>query len=191
MNRAQLIDDSYKLAKIGYINYEIPLNLSKYINKENEYVPLLAYQQNVKDLQDLLRDKNEYELLKTFVSKQFERIIDKLGYEEDVNDNDSDKIVRSEIIKLLCSLDTKKCIENAKQSYKKWINHGVAISPNLEVPYLCAVIKSNGEEFDHLLNHLLNTKQRNLRMRLLNGLTCAQDNYALDRCISLFKLSFN
>lgn len=39
LNRAQLIDDSFNLARAGKLNYTIPLALTQYLEKENDLVP--------------------------------------------------------------------------------------------------------------------------------------------------------
>lgn len=41
-NRAQLIDDSLSLASAGYLDYDVALNITKYLNKERDYVPWKA-----------------------------------------------------------------------------------------------------------------------------------------------------
>lgn len=39
LNRAQLIDDAFTLARAGKLDYSIPLNLTKYLTKENNTIP--------------------------------------------------------------------------------------------------------------------------------------------------------
>jgi aminopeptidase N len=39
LNRVQLIDDSFNLARAGMLNYTIPLNLSTYLTKEDDQIP--------------------------------------------------------------------------------------------------------------------------------------------------------
>lgn len=39
LNRAQLIDDAFSFAKINLVNIQVPLNLTKYLHREIEYVP--------------------------------------------------------------------------------------------------------------------------------------------------------
>lgn len=39
LNRAQLLDDAFNLAKAGYLNYSVFLNLTKYLEKENSTIP--------------------------------------------------------------------------------------------------------------------------------------------------------
>jgi len=39
LNRAQLIDDSFNLARSGQLDYSVPLHLSKYLENENDTTP--------------------------------------------------------------------------------------------------------------------------------------------------------
>jgi len=39
LNRAQLIDDAFALARAGHVNYTVPLRLTKYLAKENDTAP--------------------------------------------------------------------------------------------------------------------------------------------------------
>lgn len=43
LNRAQLIDDSFNLARSGRLSYEIPLNLTKYLVRERDYLPFYSF----------------------------------------------------------------------------------------------------------------------------------------------------
>ena len=38
-NRAQILHDAFTLAKAGYLDYELVLELTQYLDKETEYVP--------------------------------------------------------------------------------------------------------------------------------------------------------
>jgi aminopeptidase N len=42
MNRAQLIDDSLSMAKVGKTSYAIPLEMLEYLSRETEYIPWAA-----------------------------------------------------------------------------------------------------------------------------------------------------
>lgn len=39
LNRAQLIDDAFNLARSGRLDYSVPLHLSKYLKNENDTTP--------------------------------------------------------------------------------------------------------------------------------------------------------
>lgn len=42
LNRAQLIDDSFNLARAGELSYVIPLTLINYLVKENDFIPMYS-----------------------------------------------------------------------------------------------------------------------------------------------------
>jgi len=39
LNRAQLLDDAFNLARSGQLDYSVPLHLSKYLKNENNTTP--------------------------------------------------------------------------------------------------------------------------------------------------------
>lgn len=43
LNRAQIVDDAFNLARLGYISYNIPLNISMYLKKETSHLPWKAF----------------------------------------------------------------------------------------------------------------------------------------------------
>lgn len=43
LNRAQLIDDAFNLARSGRLDYSIPFELAKYLKRETDYFPFYSY----------------------------------------------------------------------------------------------------------------------------------------------------
>lgn len=56
LTRAQLLDDSFNLARAGQLDYEIPLNMSTYL-KDNieDYIPLKVKSWLESDYHDLVK----------------------------------------------------------------------------------------------------------------------------------------
>lgn len=42
LNRAQLIDDAFNLARAGELSYSIPLTLLSYLDKEDDFIPFYS-----------------------------------------------------------------------------------------------------------------------------------------------------
>lgn len=57
LNRAQILDDAFNLARGGYVDYSIPLNLSKYLILEKDYEPWIAAINSIQFLDKILRDR--------------------------------------------------------------------------------------------------------------------------------------
>lgn len=43
LNRAQLIDDAYNLARTGLLSYSIVFDLLDYVSRETDYIPLYSF----------------------------------------------------------------------------------------------------------------------------------------------------
>lgn len=54
VNRAQLIDDAFELAKHNFLNYVVVLNLTKYLARETEYAPWSTAIRRLVELEILL-----------------------------------------------------------------------------------------------------------------------------------------
>lgn len=66
-NRAQLIDDSMNLARGGYLPYEIALNLTTYLQLEDDYVPWKAAMSTFGFIDGMFIRQGDYHLLKVNV----------------------------------------------------------------------------------------------------------------------------
>lgn len=55
LNRVQLIEDSLELAKSGDIDYTIPFNILKYLEKESGYLPWKTALRNLGFVDKMLR----------------------------------------------------------------------------------------------------------------------------------------
>lgn len=58
-NRAQLIDDSFNLARAGQLNYTVPLGLTRYLDKEDDVIPWFSVMDNLNYVLDRMRQSKE------------------------------------------------------------------------------------------------------------------------------------
>lgn len=54
-NRGQLINDAFQLAQNSLLNYEIPFNLTRYLHKEDRYVPWASAMESLSFIKDILK----------------------------------------------------------------------------------------------------------------------------------------
>lgn len=57
VDRAGLLDDAFNLARAGYRDYELPLELARYLHREEDYAPWVAASRALRLLDDKLRDR--------------------------------------------------------------------------------------------------------------------------------------
>lgn len=64
VNRAQLLDDAFNLARSGRLDYQYPLQLMRYLSRETDYIPLYSFFQALTFLNTEFAASEEYETLK-------------------------------------------------------------------------------------------------------------------------------
>lgn len=55
LNRAQLIDDAFNLARAGELSYSVPLTLVSYLVKEDDFIPMYSVMNSMSYLVHRLR----------------------------------------------------------------------------------------------------------------------------------------
>lgn len=72
LNRAQLIDDSFTLARAGQLNYSVPLHLSKYLKNENSTIPWYSAKNGLSYLvEHMSRSEKGYNNFKVDIHKYY------------------------------------------------------------------------------------------------------------------------
>lgn len=55
LNRAQLIDDSFNLARAGELSYSVPLTLISYLENEDDFIPWYSVKNSMSYLVERMR----------------------------------------------------------------------------------------------------------------------------------------
>lgn len=64
INRAQIMSDALNLARAGLLNYETALDLTKYLEHENEYLPWESALTAIMHIDSMMRRASSYGLFK-------------------------------------------------------------------------------------------------------------------------------
>ena len=68
VNRAQIMDDALNLAEAGVLDYEIALNLTQYLEKEEEYLPWDSALNSLSFIRSMMSRTSGYGLFKVSLS---------------------------------------------------------------------------------------------------------------------------
>ncbi|KAL7020925.1 hypothetical protein ACKWTF_011679 [Chironomus riparius] len=80
LNRAQLLDDSFNLAKSGYLDFTINLNVLKYLRREYELGPITAGFKAIQFMLSHLDDQPFYEDFKNIMLNIIDEIYERVNY---------------------------------------------------------------------------------------------------------------
>lgn len=123
VSKAQLVDDAFNLARAGYLDYQVPLNLAAEIFRDpyQPYVPLEATLDGLEYLDNMLATTSTYGNFKIFLSKIMERVFKAIGFMENIDDTYDVQIKRPTVLKWACRLESSDCTIQARRLFRNWM----------------------------------------------------------------------
>uniref|UniRef100_A0AAR2LK22 Aminopeptidase n=1 Tax=Pygocentrus nattereri TaxID=42514 RepID=A0AAR2LK22_PYGNA len=149
INRGQLIDDAFNLARAKYVNVTLPLKTTKYLINETEYFPWESALNNLQFF-ILMFDRSEiYGPMQKYLRKQVSPLYNYFqNYTENatIPEKLTDQYNQINAISVACSNDVPECIEMATKLFQEWRNGTNRIPPNLKSTIYCSAIASGDED---------------------------------------------
>ncbi|XP_026782961.3 alanyl (membrane) aminopeptidase-like b [Pangasianodon hypophthalmus] len=149
INRGQLIDDAFNLARAKYINVTLALSTTKYLINETEYIPWESALKNLGYF-ILMFDRSEvYGPMQKYLRKQVDPLY---KYFQEYTDNAtvptklSDQYNQINAISVACSNGVTECTDMATKLFNEWKNGINRIPPNLKSTIYCHAIAAGDED---------------------------------------------
>lgn len=191
VSRAQLIDDSFNLARSGDIDIDIPMSLSTYLCHELNYIPFSSFSTNIQ-YPTIMFGQNEssleYQQIQTYIQKIFEPAYRYFGWSITATTSDYlSRQARSLIISDLCTNNHDACTAEAIFQYKQWRQNPLthSINPDFRMTVYCQGIK-NGTVEDYLFikNAYKQTNDQVEKNRYGLALTCTRNVTLLEELLN-------
>lgn len=185
INRGQLIDDAFNLARAKYVNVTLALSTTKYLINETEYVPWESALNNLQYF-ILMFDRSEvYGQMQKYLRKQVGPLYD---YFQEYTDNatvpekHSEQFNQINAISVACSNDVQECTEMATKLFKDWRNGTNRIPPNLKSSIYCSAIASGDEDdWNFAWNQYEKASIATEKDKLRYALSCTKKIWLLNR----------
>lgn len=188
INRAQIIDDTFNLARAKIINTTLALRSTKYLSKERDYIPWESALGNLQYF-ILMFDRTEvYGAFEAYLRKQIEPFFD---YFRTITANwtriptgHSDQYSHINAINTACAMGMESCKELIKGWYKKWMKNpnNNPIHPNLKSTVYCNAIAFGGvEEWDFAWRMFKSATLASEASRLRHAMACTKVPWLLNR----------
>ncbi|XP_037921805.1 aminopeptidase N-like isoform X1 [Hermetia illucens] len=176
-NRAQLLDDSFRLAAAKILKFEIYFELSLYLQNENDYAPWMTADQHLSELNLYLNGDSEYELFQFYVQKMIENFYETVRYTENMAEEPLLKILRNVAINWACRANYGDCLDMTSNRLREYIDFEKKIEPDLRASIFCNGLTKAGEkEFNYLLKEVMTSKDQAFRSEMMASvLGCVQD----------------
>ncbi|NWI40971.1 AMPN Aminopeptidase, partial [Picathartes gymnocephalus] len=188
INRAQIIDDAFNLARAKYVNVTLALNTTRFLGHETEYMPWQAALTNLKYFQ-LMFDRSEvFGAMSRYMKKQVTPLF--FHYKNITNewkDIPSGLMVQyNEVnaISTACSYGVTDCQDLTTNYLRQWQENATnnPVPPNLRSAIYCSMVATGGEEaWDFLWNRFREARVVSEADKLRTALSCSPHPWILNR----------
>merc|ERR1719167_339337 len=193
INRAQILDDAFELAKVGKLDYKTALKLTGYLEMETEYIPWYSAISGLSHLNKMLVRTSSYGDFKRYMLKLLSPIYRKVGYRPRPEDQHLDILLRKRVISWACAMGHEDCKAATKSNFNSWINMinpdaegGNPIDVNLKTATYCSAIPQGGEEeWDFAWERYENSNVGGEKARILSALGCTDQVWLLNRYLNM------
>ncbi|XP_071369656.1 aminopeptidase N-like [Centroberyx affinis] len=188
INRAQIVDDAFNLARAKIINTTLALRTTKFLFNERDYVPWESALRNL-NYYIVMFDRTEvYGALQGYFKKQiqplFEHFKTLTANWTKVPPGHTDQYNQINAIGMACSMGVEGCRELTKGWFRQWMeNPGHnPIHPNLKTTVYCSAIASGGvQEWDFAWRMFKNATVATEAARLRSAMACTKAPWLLNR----------
>ncbi|XP_051580791.1 aminopeptidase N-like [Myxocyprinus asiaticus] len=187
INRGQLIDDAFNLARADRLNVTIALSLTKYLINETEYIPWESALRNL-DYFILMFDRSEvYGPMTKYLRKQVTPLYEYFNntINGSIPESLTDQYNQVNAISMACSNGLPECITNALrlfEDYKKGTNSTLWIHPNLRASIYCSAIAAGDEDdWEFVWEEFQRATVASEKDKLRYALSCTKEIWLLNR----------
>ncbi|XP_058118309.1 aminopeptidase N-like [Anopheles ziemanni] len=183
-NRAQLVDDSFYLARSNRLDVEITLELLTYLRHEREYPPWEAASRVFNYFNNRMRGHPDYVLYQLYV----DTLIGDVFMTLDVATVDPDerllhKYLRQTITSWACRMEIESCLTQTQEALQLEVTGEQTVHPDVASVVYCYGLRTGSDStaaFQYLYDKLLRSANRGERQMLIDALGCALERDQLD-----------
>ncbi|NWR91666.1 AMPN Aminopeptidase, partial [Furnarius figulus] len=188
INRAQIIDDAFNLARAKYVNVTLALSTTRFLNQERAYIPWQAALKNLRYFQ-LMFDRSEvFGAMTKYVQKQVTPLF---NYYKNITENWQkipsdlmDQYNEINAISTACSYGITECQNLAANYLEQWRQNvsNNLVPTNLRSAIYCSMVATGGEEaWDFLWKRFQEAVVVSEADKLRTALACSPHSWILSR----------
>ncbi|KAM8891449.1 alanyl (membrane) aminopeptidase-like b isoform 2-T2 [Spinachia spinachia] len=187
MNRAQLVDDAFNLARAKLVEVSLALNSTRFLRDETEFLPWKLAVRNLEYFV-LMFDRSEVNgPMQAYLRQQVKGLY---NYFRDYTDNSTVPEDHSSqhnqilAIEVACSNGLPECLEMATIMFAEWMNSNGTnqIHPNLRSVIYCQALAAGGrQEWDFAWEKFQSSIDTSEKEQLRQALSCTKKIWLLNR----------
>ncbi|XP_034540681.1 aminopeptidase Ey-like [Notolabrus celidotus] len=187
INRAQLIDDAFNMARAKIISTVLALKTTKYLVNERDYMPWDSAIDNL-DFFYLMFDRSEvYGAMQAYLKKQvtplFQYYETQTGNWTNIPEGHMDQYNQVNAISMACKSGLEECQTLATTWFKEWMDtKNNSIHPNLRSTVYCNAIAAGGaDEWEFAWTEFEKASIATEAEKIRYALSCTKQPWLLNR----------
>ncbi|XP_076880958.1 aminopeptidase N-like isoform X2 [Brachyhypopomus gauderio] len=188
INRAQIIDDAFSLARAKIIKQTMALSTTKYLSKDMEYVPWDSAIRNLNYLSYMLEQTEVHGAMQNYMRQKVQPLFNyfkKITSDwTQIPSRHTDQYNQINAISLGCQSGVEGCMNLTSMWYKKWMENPSKnpIHPNLRSTVYCHAISAGDDvEWDFGWKMYNNSTISAESKKLMSALACTRKTHLLER----------
>lgn len=178
-SRTQCLDDLFNLANRGTVPYSLFLNLTKYLHREDKYVPWETARRAFEMVSRMLALDPALRLMQAYLRTVVDSSLRQVDWKSvQESENHMKHMLRGTIIKLACQVEHGLCVRKVKEMYQRWMDSNATdtIPPSLRPIVYCSAIHWGGQvEWHFLHSRLLDDVKDEETGNIRAALACTRD----------------
>lgn len=188
LDRANLLEDAFSLAAADELDYEVAMNMTTYLPKEDHAIPWKVAASKLMSLDTLLSSTNASSKYKTYVRRLVDNAYHDVTWNVDNTENDVILKLRTTILQLACSVGHVECLEEAGNIFSRWINDAKDERPHPDIRALVYNYgmrhKGTEAEWDAMFQRFIAETDSTEKLKLMRGLAGVSSVWLLNRYIT-------
>lgn len=186
MNRRQLIDDAFYLARAKQVSVPLALNSTRFLRNETDYLPWESAMRNLHYFVQMFDRTEVYGPMQVYLRNQVTEL-----YNFFKNDTDNSMVPEDHSLQhnqilaigVACSNGLRECMDMAKDMFHFWMTNDTnEIHPNLRSVIYCQAIAAGGqEEWEFAWDRFQSSTDTSEKDQLREALTCTKKIWLLNR----------
>ncbi|BFZ00938.1 hypothetical protein BsWGS_03977 [Bradybaena similaris] len=185
INRAQIINDAWNLARAYYLPLETALSTIEYLDKERDYLPWYTARRELRFLESVLAKSVSYKAFQAFIKEKTMAALQEFGLLTDLTDH-MQILTRSLVADLASKAKADEFRSQALQEYLKWMKtktNGIPVNARKAV--YCGALSISSDVWAFALQELKTAKFDSQKNILLAGMSCSTKTHRLNEILKL------
>lgn len=177
LNRAQIVDDLFNLARADVVKYDTALEILDYLQAETEYPPWLAAVNGLTTLSRRIHHEDDEKFAK-YIVQLFSKAYALVKFNAPTAEESRlFTYLRINVLQWSCNYGNAECKKAALEEFVRFYEKPTEkVHPDLrQVVYCEGIRQGTDEHFDFLWDQYLSANMATEQILILQGLGCAQD----------------